>query len=59
MEVTDPGARCVMTTLPQEELSKDPGILGTSYRHNENNVGVYARVLEGGRVRRGDRVALI
>ncbi len=57
--MTDPVARCVMTILPQEELPKDPGILGTAYRHNKNNVGVYARVLEGGRVRRGDRVALI
>jgi len=33
--------------------------MNASYRHNGNNVGVYARVLEGGRVGRGDRVALV
>ena len=59
MEVTDPVDRCAMTTLPQGELPKDSGILSTAYRHNDNNVGVYARVLRGGCVRRGDRVTLI
>ncbi len=48
-----------MTTLPQAGLAKDPGIMYTAYRHNGNNVGVYARVLEGGRVRRGDRVVFV
>jgi MOSC domain-containing protein YiiM len=33
--------------------------MNTAYRHNENNVGVYARVLEGGCVGRGDRVVLV
>lgn len=33
--------------------------MNTAYRHNGNNVGVYARVLEGGRVGRGDRVVLV
>lgn len=58
LEVTEPVARCVMTTLPQAGLAKDPKIMDTAYRHNGNNVGVYARVLEGGRVGRGDRVVL-
>jgi uncharacterized protein YcbX len=59
LEVTEPVARCVMTTLPQAELAKDPEIMNTAYRHNGNNVGVYARVLEGGRVGRGDRAVLV
>jgi uncharacterized protein len=59
LEVTERVARCVMTTLPQAGLAKDPGIMNASYRHNGNNVGVYARVLEGGRVGRGDRVVLV
>jgi len=33
--------------------------MNTAYRHNGNSLGVYARVLEGGRVGRGDRVALV
>ncbi len=56
--VTDPVVRCVMTTLAQGELPKDPEIMSTIYRHNDNTVGVYARVVRGGRVRRGDRVEL-
>lgn len=59
LEVTEPVTRCVMTTLPQVGLAKDPGIMDTTYRHNGNNVGVYARVLEGGRVECGDRVVLV
>ncbi|MBA3472845.1 MAG: MOSC domain-containing protein [Rubrobacter sp.] len=59
LEVTEPVARCVMTTLPQAGLAKDPGIISTAYRHSGDNVGVYARVLEGGRVGRGDRVVLV
>ena len=59
LEVTDTVTRCVMTTLAQGELPKDPEIMSTTYRHNDNQVGVYARVVRGGRVRRGDRVELI
>ena len=59
LEVTEPVARCVMTTLPQAELAKDPGIMTTAYRHNGNNVGVYARVLEGGRIGCGDRAGFV
>lgn len=50
--------RCVMTTLPQFDLPKDPGILSAAAQHNGAAVGVYAEVLSGGMVRRGDFVAV-
>jgi uncharacterized protein len=51
-------ARCVMTTLAQGDLPKDPGILRTAAQHNQVNVGVYASVLQGGKIRRGDSIRL-
>jgi uncharacterized protein len=51
--------RCVMTTLPQFDLPKDSGILRTAAQHNDAAVGVYAEVLSGGLVRRGDLVTVL
>ena len=59
LRITGPCPRCVMTTLPQGDLPRDPGILRTAARHNEANVGVYADVLASGVIRRGDRVTLL
>jgi hypothetical protein len=56
LSVTGPCPRCVMTTLPQADLPRDPGILRAAAQHNQANVGVYAAVLRGGEVRRGDAV---
>jgi MOSC domain-containing protein YiiM len=47
-----------MATLAQGDLPKDPGILRTAAQHNHVNVGVYASVLQGGTLRRGDPVWL-
>jgi hypothetical protein len=47
-----------MTALPQGDLPNDAGILRTAARHNQASVGVYASVLQGGIVRRGDPVRL-
>ena len=58
LSVTGPCARCVMTTLAQGDLPKDIGILRTAAQHNRTNVGVYASVLQDGKVRRGDSVRL-
>jgi uncharacterized protein len=56
LRITGGCPRCVMTTLPQGDLPRDPGILRTAARHNHAHVGVYAAVLRGGRIRRGDPV---
>ena len=58
LSISGPCPRCVMTTLPQGDLPKDTGILRTAAQHNRANVGVYASVLQGGKVRRGDSVRL-
>ena len=56
IDISEPCPRCVMTTLPQGDLPKDPGILRTAAQHNQVNVGVYGAVLQGGTIRRGDQV---
>jgi uncharacterized protein YcbX len=58
LKITGPCPRCVMTTLPQGDLPRDPGILRTAAKHNQVNVGVYASVLQGGGIRRGEAVHL-
>jgi uncharacterized protein YcbX len=69
LRITDPCARCVMTTLPQGDLPRDLGILRTVAQHNQvripvlggearPSVGVWAFVLQGGTIRRGDAVRM-
>ena len=69
LRITDPCPRCSIPTLAQGDLPGDPGILRTVAEHNtvpvpvldgENlpSAGVYAFVIRGGRVHRGDRVRL-
>jgi uncharacterized protein len=58
LAVTEPCPRCVMITLPQGDLPKDAGILRTAAQDNAVNVGVYASVVSGGTIRRGDPVTL-
>jgi uncharacterized protein YcbX len=62
-----PDPRCVMPSLPQEDLPKDSRILKTLARHNRIDVagslypcaGVYAVAEAMGTIRRDDRVALV
>jgi uncharacterized protein len=67
MPVLAPGPRCVMTTLPQGDLPRDPGILRTAAQHNRIDVldlgkypcvGVFAGFEAGGTIRRGDPVSV-
>jgi uncharacterized protein len=59
LRVTMTTGRCVMTTLPQGDLPHDHGILRSAVQHNDAQVGVYAQVLAGGRVARGDAVTIV
>jgi uncharacterized protein YcbX len=67
LSVTSLDPRCVMTTLPQDDLPEDPDILRTLMEHNRHQVadlgrlpcaGVYAVVAEPGSVRVGDNIVL-
>jgi uncharacterized protein len=58
LRITGPCGRCVMTTLAQGDLPKESGILRTAVQHNHGHVGVYATVVRGGTIRRGDRLTL-
>ena len=57
--ITGPCGRCVMTTLAQGDLPKDNGILRTAVQYNMGNVGVYAKVVQGGTLKRGDRLKTV
>lgn len=59
LKITGPCPRCVMTTLPQNELPRDPGILRAAAQHNGANVGVYASVARTGRISKGDMVRVL
>ncbi|HSF32433.1 MAG TPA: MOSC N-terminal beta barrel domain-containing protein [Candidatus Tectomicrobia bacterium] len=58
LHISGPCGRCVMTTLAQGALPKDPEILRTAVHHHQGQVGVYAAVVRGGTMHRGDRVRL-
>jgi uncharacterized protein len=58
LAISEPCPRCVMTTVSQGDLPKDPEVLRTVVQGNGGNVGVLASVLRGGRIRRGDAVVL-
>ena len=68
LEVIGPTPRCVMTTLAQRDLPSDQGILRTLARHNRIDfkgagrfacLGVYASVVQPGRVAVGDPIRLV
>jgi MOSC domain-containing protein len=59
VRVAMPVARCVMTSVGQDDLPADPGILRTIVKQNHSNTGVYAEVTRVGSVRLGDRVEIL
>lgn len=58
LRVVKPCSRCVMTTLAQGDLPVDLGILKTVAAHAQGRVGVYAEVVQPGRVRLDDAVRI-
>jgi uncharacterized protein YcbX len=51
--------RCMMINLDPGTAAQDARVLRTVVRLNENNAGVYATVVQKGRIRVGDRVTLL
>ncbi|MBV9787419.1 MAG: MOSC domain-containing protein [Chloroflexi bacterium] len=71
LDLIDPSPRCVVTTLAQEDLPRDPGILRTIAQHNAAAsvtaapgvvfpavAGVYAAVRRDGTIRQHDPIFL-
>ena len=67
LRIAVPDSRCVMTTLAQDELPQDTGVLRALVQHNRIQVaglgqfpcaGAYAVIEAEGTIRTGDRVAL-
>jgi hypothetical protein len=58
LRIEVPCARCVMTTVEQGDLPKDPRVLRAIVRELDQSVGVYATVTAPGRITVGDRVEL-
>jgi uncharacterized protein YcbX len=58
MTGTEHCLRCALTTRPQGDLPRDPGILHTAQQHNENRVGIYTEIAAPGVLRIGDAAIL-
>lgn len=59
LRVTAPTGRCVMTTSAQTDLPFDPKILRCIAQEAGEDFGVYAEVLQPGRISRGDEVTIV
>jgi len=59
VEFVTPCPRCKMITLPVAELPTDRSIMRTVVRDAEQNLGVYATVVEPGTVAEGDALVLL
>ena len=58
LQVTDPTERCGMTTFAQSDLPFDPKILRSITQEADQRFGVYAEVVQPGRISRGDRMSV-
>ena len=59
VKIEMPCVRCVMPTLPQADLPKEPLVLRTIVREAGQNLGVYATVTSAGEVAIGDAIDII
>lgn len=58
LKILQPTKRCVMTTLAQGDLPKDPNVLKSIVKNNNGNFGVYAEVIQAGKIHHGDKVKI-
>ena len=58
IKIEMPTVRCVMPTLDQKTLPKDPSVLRTIVKHADQNVGLYATVAHPGRISTGAEIVL-
>jgi len=58
LRVTDPTERCGMTTFAQSDLPFDAKILRSIAQEADQRFGVYAEVVQPGRISRGDAVTI-
>ncbi|WP_046179300.1 MOSC domain-containing protein [Domibacillus tundrae] len=56
LKILQPTQRCVMTTLAQGDLPKDPNVLKSIVKNNAGSFGVYASVVKNGEIRIGDSI---
>jgi uncharacterized protein len=59
LRVTATTGRCGMTTFAQADLPADPKILRCIAQEADEQFGVYAEVLQPGRIARGDEVRVV
>lgn len=59
LRVTKRTERCVMPTLPQEDLPFLPGLLAALAQESDSCLGVYAEVESPGEIAVGDRVSIL
>lgn len=59
IRITGNTGRCVMTTLAQDDLPRDLGILRAAAQSNQSHVGVYGEIIKPGMVRNYDPVTVI
>lgn len=58
IKIEMPTVRCVIPTLDQPDVKKDPSVLRTIVRDAAQNLGAYATVSTGGTIAIGDEVVL-
>ncbi|OAH59539.1 sulfurase [Domibacillus aminovorans] len=58
LKILQPTKRCVMTTLAQGDLPKDPAVLKSIVKNNAGSFGVYAEVVTDGKIQAGDHVEI-
>ena len=54
-----PCARCLVVAQGTPSLPRNPDIMKTMLRETDGNLGVYARVLQPGRLQQGDRICFV